>query len=345
MSAETIDAGAPRRTSFEGGFSARYADPAFKWALTALAALVLALIAFFFVFLISKAHVALAHQGLLSFAFSDDWNPPKEAFGAFSLLFGTVVTAIIALVIALPVAVSSAIFINEFATARLKGPLTLLVDLLASVPSVVYAIWGFLVLQPFLKPVQQWLADTLGFLPWVGGEVPGPGYFLSGLVLAIMITPIISAISREVIATVPVEHKEAAKALGATKWEVLRLAVLPYSRAGITGAALLGLGRALGETIAVAYLLGGYHGIGDQIFGLGDSLAGAIANEFGEAASDPIYSGALIGCGLLLFVVTLIVNALARGLVARAESKQFRAAAQSHAAPAMADAVEDAVVA
>ncbi len=330
MSAEAADAGEPRRrASFAPSFSARYADPAFKWVLTVLAGLVLALIVFFFIFLISKAHIALVHQGVFSFAFSNDWSPAQEHFGAFALVVGTLICAVIALLIAVPVAISSALFINEFASPRLKGPMTLLIDLLASVPSVVYAIWGGLVLVPALRPIQQSLADTFSFLPWVGGIVAGPSYFIAGLVLAIMITPIISSISREVVATVPVEHKEAAKALGATKWEVLKLAVLPYSRARITGAALLGLGRALGETIAVAYLIGGYAGIGGQLFAQGDSLAAAIALEFGEAASSPVYSGALIGCGLLLFIVTLIVNGAARSLVQRAENKQFRATTQS----------------
>jgi len=208
------------------------------------------------------------------------------------------------------------------------------------VPSVVYGLWGVFFLIPQLRPAMQWASDTFSFLPWVGGHVAGPSYFIAGLILAIMILPIVSAISREVIATVPNDHKEAALALGATRWEMIRTAVLPYSRAGITGAAMLGLGRALGETIAVVLVIGNAPTIGKQIFDQGYSLAAVIANEFGEAASIPVYSSALFAAGLLLFVVTLIINALAREVVnlgdperraARARRKARRAARHEQA--------------
>jgi len=298
------------------------ADPVFRWLLTGLAALVLVIIAFFFVFLISKARVALSHQGVLDFVFRNDWNPAREIFGAWPLVAGTLLTSAIALVIAVPIAVSSAIFINELASSRIRQPLTILIELLAAVPSVVYGLWGVFVLIPSLRGFQQWIADTFGFLPFVGGSVAGPSYFIAGLILAIMILPIVSAISREVIATVPQEHKEAAMALGATRWEVIRIAVLPYSRAGIVGASMLGLGRALGETIAVTIVIGNSAVMGHQIFDQGYALAAVIANEFGEAASNELHTGALIAAGLVLFVVTLLVNAIARGLVARAERRQ-----------------------
>jgi phosphate ABC transporter permease protein PstC len=186
------------------------------------------------------------------------------------------------------------------------------------VPSVVYGLWGFLVLAPKLRGFQQFLADKLGFLPFWSGQVAGPSYFLAGLVLAIMILPIVSAISREVIATVPQEHKEAALGLGATRWEMIRTAVLPYSRAGITGGAMLGLGRALGETIAVAYVIGGSVTLPHSIFEQGNSLAAVIALNFGEAESTPLYKSTLLACGLVLFVLTLIVNLVARRYVVRA---------------------------
>jgi phosphate ABC transporter permease protein PstC len=215
--------------------------------------------------------------------------------------------------------VAAALYLTELAPRRVAGPLTVLVDLLAAVPSVVYGLWGYFVLVPKLKPAEQWFSDTFSFLPFMGGEVAGPNYFIAGLILAIMVLPIVSAISREVMATVPVEHKEAALALGATRWEMIRMAVLPYSRSGITGAAMLGLGRALGETIAATLVIGNAADIGRTLFSQGYTLAAVIANEFGEAAADPTHRAALIAAGLLLFVVTLVVNAIARCFVVRAE--------------------------
>jgi phosphate ABC transporter permease protein PstC len=193
-----------------------------------------------------------------------------------------------------------------------------LVELLAAVPSVVYGLWGVFVLEPHLFGAEKWFASTFSFIPWVGGgTVTQPNYFIAGLILAIMILPIVSAISREVIATVPSEHKEAALALGATRWEMIRMAVLPYARPGITGGAMLGLGRALGETIAVVLVIGISPVIGPHLFNQGYSLAAAIANEFGEAQG--IHVSALFAAGLVLFILTLIVNIVARGFVARGE--------------------------
>jgi phosphate transport system permease protein len=177
------------------------------------------------------------------------------------------------------------------------------------------------VLIPKLRPAEQWFSDTFSFLPFVGGDVAGPNYFVAGLILAIMIVPIVSAITREVMATVPPDHKEAALALGATRWEMIRTAILPYSRAGIAGASMLGLGRAIGETIAVTLVIGNAPQIGHQLFDQGYTLAAVIANEFGEAASVPIHRAALIAAGLVLFVLTLLVNVVARGVVMRAERR------------------------
>ena len=194
----------------------------------------------------------------------------------------------------------------------------MLVDLLAAVPSVVYGLWGVYVLIPHLKGFQHWLASTFSFLPfWATGGIAGPSYFIGGLILAIMILPIVSAISREVLATVPAQDKEAALALGATRWEMLKLAVLPYSRPGITGGAMLGLGRAIGETIAVVLVIGNSPQLGHTIFGQGYTLAAVIANEFGEAASTPVHRSALFAAGLVLFVLTLVVNIFARRFVVR----------------------------
>ena len=241
--------------------------------------------------------------------------PSRNQFGALPLVVGTLLTSAIALVIGVPVAVASALYITELCPLRLRTPLTILLELLAAVPSVVYGLWGIFFLAPKLLPAEKWFNDTFGFLPFVGGTVSIPNYFVAGLILAIMIVPIVSAISREVMATVPRDHKEAALALGATRWEMIRMAVLPYSRAGIAGAAMLGLGRAIGETIAVTIVIGNSASIGDSVFSQGYTLAAVIANEFGEAASDPIHRASLIAAGLLLFILTLVVNLAARWFV------------------------------
>jgi len=216
------------------------------------------------------------------------------------------------------VAVATAVFIVELCPRRAREPFSILVDLLAAVPSVVYGLWGVFVLCPKLLPAEKWFASTFSFIPWIGGGTPTLyNYFIAGLILAIMILPIVCAISREVIATVPPENKEAALALGATRWEMIRLSVLPYARPGITGGAMLGLGRALGETIAVVLVIGNAPLIGSHLFSQGYTLAAVIANEFGEAANTPIHSSALFAAGLVLFVLTLIVNIIARGFIAR----------------------------
>ena len=297
--------------------ASRLADPLFRGALTALAALILALIAFFFVFLISKAHPAFARFGVFGFALHNDWNVSRDIYEAWSMVVGTLLTSAIALVIGVPVAVAAALYVTELCPRAARGPLAILIDLLAAVPSVVYGLWGVFVLIPKLKPAEQWVSDTFSFLPFVGGQVAGPNIFVAGLILAIMILPIVSAVSREVVKTVPVDHKEAALALGATRWEMIRIAVLPYARVGIVGASMLGLGRAIGETIAVTLVIGNAPNVPRHIFDQGYTLAAVIANEFGEAANNPLHVGALIAAGLVLFVLTLAVNAAARAIVNR----------------------------
>jgi len=301
--------------------AARLPDTALRWTLTAIAVGVLALIAFFFIRLYGESRPLFREVGIFDFVFSNEWVPNKNQFGALPLVVGTLITSAIALGIGVPIAVAAALYVTELCPRRFQQPLIILVELLAAVPSVVYGLWGVFVLIPKLKPAEQWFSDTFAFLPFVGGPVAGPNYFIAGLILAIMILPIVSAISREVISTVPVEHKEAALALGATRWEMLRIAVLPYSRAGISGAAMLGLGRAIGETIAATLVIGNAAEIGDSIFSQGYTLAAVVANEFGEAASDPLHRAALIAAGLVLFVLTLVVNALARSFVLRSERK------------------------
>jgi phosphate ABC transporter permease protein PstC len=305
------------RSILERSPLSRLPDRALKYGLTALAALILALIVYFFIRLVGQARPAFAKEGLTSFVFGNDWNVSAEHFGALPLLVGTLITSALALLIGVPVAVAAAVYATELCPLRLRAPLTLLVELLAAVPSVVYGLWGIFFLAPKLQGAEQWLADRLSFIPFIGGGlVTIPNYFITGLVLAIMILPIVSAISREVMSTVPADHKEAALGLGATRWEMIRLAVLPYCRSGIVGGAMLGLGRAIGETIAVTILIGNAPVLGHHVFSQGYSLAAAIANEFGEAQG--VHRSALFAAGLVLFVLTLLVNAIARLLVIRA---------------------------
>jgi phosphate ABC transporter permease protein PstC len=317
---EAADVTPTRRAVLPRGSGPRFADPVLQGVLAVAAAGVLILIGFFFVKLVIESTPAFDRTGVLDFVFGDNWVPSKGQFGALPLLFGTLVTAVIALLIGVPVAIASALYITELCPRRIRQPLTILVELLAAVPSVVYGLWGIVVLAPFMLGPERSIDDALGFLPFFGGPASIPNYFVTGLVLAIMILPIVSAISREVMATVPADHKEAALALGATRWETIRIAVLPYSRAGISGAAMLGLGRAIGETIAVTILIGNAAVIGHNAFSQGYTLAAVQANEFGEAASDPVHRASLIAAGLLLFVLTLAINLVARVYVSRAES-------------------------
>ena len=298
----------------------RLPDRILKWGLTALAALILALIVYFFVRLVGQANPAFSRFGFFGFTFNGTWNINAEKFGALPLVVGTLITSALALIIGVPIAVATAIYTTELAPRAVRGPLTILIELLAAVPSVVYGLWGIFFLAPKLQGAQQFVADKLSFIPFIGGGTATvPNYFITGLVLAIMILPIVSAIAREVMSTVPADHKEAALALGATRWEMIRMAVLPYSRAGIIGGAMLGLGRALGETIAAAILIGNYttH-VGSHLFGQGSTLAASIANEFGEATG--VHRSALFAAGLVLFVLTLLVNAAARVVVIRGTS-------------------------
>src|SRR4051794_20575166 len=311
------------RSILERSPLSRLPDRFLRWGLTALAAAVLILIAYFFIKLYSEARPAFSKFGVFGFPFDNNWDVSRSIYGPLPLLVGTLITSAIALLIGVPVAVATAVYIVELCPRRLAQPLSIVVELLAAVPSVVYGLWAVFVVIPKLLPAEKWFSDTFSFIPFIGGgSVAGPNYFIGGLVLAIMILPIVSAISREVITTVPVEHKEAALALGATRWEMIKMAVLPYSRAGITGAAMLGLGRAIGETIAVTLVIGNAPVIGKHLFSQGYTLAAVIANEFGEAASSPVHRAALIAAGLVLFVLTLLVNAGARAFVVRAERKQ-----------------------
>jgi phosphate ABC transporter permease protein PstC len=297
-------------------------DRILLWGLRAVAWAILALLLYFLFQLLRDSQEVFSQMGF-GFLFKNDWDVSRDIYGALPLVVGTLITAALALIIGVPIAVASAVYLTELCPLRLRRGMTAMLELLAAVPSVVYGLWGFFVLIPLLRPGMQWFDDTFAFLPFVGSEQPvaGPNYFLAGLILAIMILPIVSAVSREVLAAVPREQREAALALGATRWEMIWKAVLPPARDGIFSASILGLGRAIGETIAVTIVIGNAAMIGDSIFSQGYTLAAVIANEFGEAASQPLHSSALIAAGLVLLVLTLFVNVVADLIVRRAERR------------------------
>lgn len=258
---------------------------------------------------------AIAHTGLKDFVTRSTWDPTRDLFGAAPYIYGTLVTSAVGIVLALPVSVGLALFLTEMSPAAVRSIVSFPIALLAGIPSVVYGLWGLFVLVPVLRnPVEPFLAKTLGFLPLFQGAPIGLGYLAAGVILAIMILPTITSISIEVLQTVPGSLREAALALGATRWEAIRLAVLPYARAGIVGATMLGLGRALGETMAVTMVIGNSPTIRASLFAPGYSLPAVIANEFAEASGD-IHTSALAALGLLLFAVTVLLNMVARILV------------------------------
>jgi len=253
------------------------------------------------------------------FITSSEWDPVRHRFGAAPAIFGTIITSIIALIIATPLALGVAIFLAEYAPTWLRQPVAFLVDLLAAIPSVVYGLWGIFVLLPVLRDqIVPFLRDTLhlGAFPLFSGPSYGNSVLAAGLILAIMVLPYISSVSREVLLAVPRSQREAAMALGATRWETVQKAVLPFARSGVIGGIILGLGRALGETMAVTMLIGNRHEISTSLLAPGYTMASLIANEFSEA-SDDLHLSALMAVGLVLLVLTLVVNAIARWLVWR----------------------------
>lgn len=297
-------------------------DQVLRWSLRAVAWAILALLLYFLLQLFSDSRQVFQEMGL-DFLIKNDWDVSKDIYGALPLIVGTLITSALALLIGVPIAVASAVYLTELCPPRLRRSLTALLELLAAVPSVVYGLWAFFVLIPLLRPAMEWVDQTFAFLPFLGSEqaISGPSYFMAGLVLAIMILPIISAVSREVLVTVPREQREAALALGATRWEMIWHAVLPPARDGIFSASILGLGRAIGETIAVTIVIGNAAVIGDSLFSQGYTLAAVVANEFGEAASQPLHRSALIASGLVLLFLTLFVNVIADLIVSRAERR------------------------
>jgi phosphate transport system permease protein len=257
------------------------------------------------------------------FLFTKRWAPSENKFGGLTFVFGTIVTSLVALVFAVPLSIGIALFVTEVAPARLKRPVVYFLDLLAVVPSVVFGLWGVLVLAGPIANFYDRVGDVLGPIPVLGALFEGPAngrsFFTAGLILAVMIVPIITSLTREVFDTTPRDEKEAAYALGATRWEMIRAAVFAHSKGGMVGAVTLGLGRAMGETIAVALVIGANPQITARIFQAGYSMPSVIANEFGEASGD--WRAALIGLGVVLFVITIVINLGARALVERSIRK------------------------
>ncbi len=261
------------------------------------------------------AHPLAAVTSIPRFLVGQDWDPVNDSFGALPFVYGTLVTSLVAIAVALPVSVGLAVFLVEMGPARLRPVVSFLIETLAAIPSVVYGLWGLFVLVPILRdPVEPALAKALGFLPLFRGPPIGLGYLAAGLILSIMILPTIASVTIEVLRTVPPSLREGAYALGATRWEAIRMAVLPYARGGVIGAALLGLGRALGETMAVTMVIGNSPEIHASLLSPGYSLPSVIANEFAEATGG-VHVAALAGLGLVLFGLTVILNAAARLLV------------------------------
>jgi phosphate transport system permease protein len=299
----------------------------FRFLATAAALLVLVLLAGVLVSLFYGGWPAL-RTFRFGFLTSTIWNPVTEQFGAFAAIYGTVVTSLIALLLAVPVAFGIAVFLTETCPMRLRTPIATCIELLAAVPSIVFGIWGLFVLAPILQhSVQPWLINTFGDLPWIGKLFRGPPYGIglmtAGLVLAVMVLPFITSVMREVFLATPRSLKEAAYGLGATQWEVVWDVVLSNSRAGIIGGMMLGLGRALGETMAVTFVVGNAHRISTSLLAPGTTISASIANEFTEAVGT-LYTSSLIALGLLLFVLTFTIIAAARLLLLQIERRGAR---------------------
>ena len=289
-------------------------DRIFKSAMTACGLAVLGILILIVYELVTRSGLSWHAFGFKFFA-SSDWDPVNERFGALPFVYGTLVSSLLALIIAVPLAIGVAVFTTEMCPKAFRGPLSFFVELLAAIPSVIYGLWAIFVLVPLLSGyVQPFLAKTLGWTGLFSGPPYGIGMLAAGIILAIMIIPIISSITREVLLVVPQHQREAALALGATRWEMIRIAVLRNARAGIVGGIILGLGRALGETMAVTMVIGNRPEIAKSLFAPGYTMASVLANEFSEATGDT-YLSALIEIGLALFLVTIIVNALAQLLV------------------------------
>jgi phosphate transport system permease protein len=317
-----IDTPTPPGPQLQGRGIGRFADRLFSFVLLGAGMSVLVILAAIVIRTTVDAWPVFQYQGFFQFITGTEWqagfsrNEFTGNYGAFPFVFGTLFVAGIALVFALPLAIAVSVYIVHYAPLRLRTSLSYVVEVLAAVPSIIFGLWGLLWFVPTLvQPVSNWVARNFGFIPFLDGPVANVNYFHAGFVLAIMILPIITALTREIIAAAPLSEQEAAYGLGATKWEVIRSVVLPRSFSGIVGASMLGLGRALGETIAVLMLVGGSQRYGFRLFFSGDTMAAHIAATFQDAAPETIT--ALLGIGVVLFLVTMVVNMIARAIVWR----------------------------
>jgi phosphate transport system permease protein len=301
-------------TRAPGPTGGHFGDRAFKWLTLAMALTIFVLIFLIGLELFKGAQPTIGKFGW-HFLVSSDWDPVNDLYGALPFMFGTVVTSLLALLIAVPISIATAVYLTEFAPLWLRQPLTMFIELLAAVPSVILGLWGIFVMVPFLRdylfPVLQ---KNTTFLPFFKGPIYGVSILAGGIIVAIMIIPIITSVSREILRSVPGLQREAAYALGATRWEVTRIAVLSYAKKGLFGAVILGLGRALGETMAVTMVIGNQPQIVKSLLAPGYTLASVIANEFNEATGD-LYPSALFEIGLVLLGVTVFVNIIAQLLL------------------------------
>ncbi len=294
--------------------SGRWADNSFATAMLICACSIFAIVIFIFSILVARSHLSLVEFGWKFFV-RQAWDPVAGDFGAFSFIYGTLATSLLALLIAVPLALGVAVFITELCPRPLRAPISFLTELLAAIPSVVYGLWGVFVLVPLIRDViGPFLVKTLGWTGFFDGPNFGVGLLTASIILSIMILPIISSLTRDIMMAVPNSQREGVLALGATRWEMIRIGVLRNSRIGIVGAVMLGLGRALGETMAVTMVIGNHPDISKSLFAPGYTLASVIANEFSEATGN-LYLSALIEIGLALFLVTIVVNAIARMMV------------------------------
>ena len=301
------------------------ADRGFRWLVTGAGLFVLAALAAAALSMLWGGREAL-HKFGLGFLWSKAWDPVGQQFGALVPIYGTLVTALIAMLIAVPVSFGIALFLTEIAPKWLRGPVGAAIELLAGIPSIIYGMWGLFVLVPVLaEHVYPWVDSHLGRLPLLGALFSGPplglGMLTAGLVLAVMVIPFIASVMREVFLTVPTRLKESAYALGSTRWEVVWDVVLPYTRSAVIGGVFLGLGRALGETMAVTFVLGNAHELTASLLMPGNSIAATIANEFAEADGD-LYRSALVLLGFVLFIVTFVVLAAARLMLRRLQKRE-----------------------
>ena len=302
----------------------RFGDNAFRWTTRLCAIAVLLLLGGVIIALIDGSMMALKTFGF-GFLYEEHWNPVTEKFGAIAPIYGTVVTSLIAMAIAVPLGLLIAFFLTELCPMWLRRPVGIAIELLAGIPSIIYGIWGLFVFAPFLQQtLQPFLITVFGDIPVLSSVFAGPPYGIgvltAGLILAIMVLPFITSISRDVFDAVPPVLKEAACGLGCTTWEVFRNVVLPYTRVGVIGGVMLGLGRALGETMAVTFVIGNAHRISSSILAPGTTISATIANEFTEAVGD-LYTSSLIALGLILFVITFVVLSIARYLLMRIERR------------------------